>query len=196
MARPNLAGVGPRSCDIVVVGGGIAGVSVAAEVAGAAEVVLVERESQLAYHTTGRSAALYFGSYGHPSTLPLTTASRSWFDDPEFTDAPVLTPRGALTVAFDHTPVPDLLGAQVLGPDDAAELVPALDRDRIAGAAWEPDAADMDVAGIHQAYVRKLRHRGGEVLTDAGVTALERSGLAPARGWIDRLHSQPTGGER
>ncbi|MDX1747668.1 MAG: FAD-dependent oxidoreductase, partial [Halobacteriales archaeon] len=68
-AIPNLAGVDRYTCDIVVVGGGIAGVSVAAELAEAAEVVLVERESQLAYHTTGRSAALYFGSYGHPSTL-------------------------------------------------------------------------------------------------------------------------------
>ena len=164
-----------KTCDAVVIGGGIAGVSVAAELATSMDVVLVEREAQLAYHTTGRSAALYFGSYGHSSTLPLTAASRAWFDDPEFTDAPVLAPRGALTVAFDGAPVPDLLGAEQLGPDEAADLVPVLDRARLTGAAYERGAADMDVAAIHQAFVRKLRHHRGEVRTTAPVTGLERN---------------------
>ena len=165
----------PSESDIVVIGGGIAGVSVAAELATSRNVVLVERESQLAYHTTGRSAALYFGSYGHPSTLPLTRASRAWFDAPEFTDTPVLTPRGALTVAFDNHAIPTLVGAEVLTADEAIELAPTLDRSRIAGAAYEPEAADMDVATIHQAYVRKLRHHGGEIRTNTPVTGLDRT---------------------
>lgn len=164
-----------KTRDAVVIGGGIAGVTVAAELAATMDVVLVERESQLAYHTTGRSAALYFGSYGHHSTRPLTAASRSWFDDPEFADAPVLSPRGALTVAFDGAPIPDLDDTEQLGPEEAADLVPVLDRSRLAGAAYEREAADMDVAAIHQAYVRKLKHHSGEILTAAPVTGLERS---------------------
>lgn len=163
------------ACDIVVIGGGIAGVSAAAELATSMDVVLVERESQLAYHTTGRSAALFFGSYGHPSTLPLTTASRPWLDAPEFTDLPVLSPRGALTVAFDDTPVPSLVGAETLTAEEAIELAPTLDRTRVAGAAYEPEAADMDVAEIHQAFVRKLRHHGGEVRVDSPVTELHHT---------------------
>lgn len=162
------------ACDIVVIGGGIAGVSVAAELATTMDVVLLEREPHLAYHTTGRSAALFFGSYGHPSTLPLTAASRKWFDTPEFTELPVLSPRGALTVAFDDDPMPSLAGAEPLTADEAIELAPTLDRSRVAGAAYEPEAADMDVAGIHQAFVRKLRHHGGEIRVDSPVTSLDR----------------------
>ena len=89
-----------KSADFVVVGGGIAGASVAYELAAHGSVILLEREPQCGYHTTGRSAALFFGSYGHPDTLPLTSGSLEWFDDPPHTDHPVLTPRGAMTVVF------------------------------------------------------------------------------------------------
>ena len=44
--------------DIVVIGGGIAGISAAAHLSEHADVVLVEQEPVLAYHTTGRSASM------------------------------------------------------------------------------------------------------------------------------------------
>ena len=68
--------------DVIVIGGGIAGVSVAAELSESMSVVLLESEPSLAYHTTGRSAALYFGSYGHPDVVQLTRDSRAWFENP------------------------------------------------------------------------------------------------------------------
>ncbi|MDP7382917.1 MAG: FAD-dependent oxidoreductase, partial [Acidimicrobiales bacterium] len=55
-----------RSCEVVVIGGGIAGVSAAARLAEqGASVVLVEAEATLAFHTTGRSAAQYLENYGN-----------------------------------------------------------------------------------------------------------------------------------
>jgi D-arginine dehydrogenase len=158
-------------CDVVVIGGGIAGVSAAAELSNDRSVVLLERERTLAYHTTGRSAALLFGSYGHPDTLPLTQRSLAWFDDPPHVDHPVLTPRGAMTLVFSGE-LPELAGGIPITPDEAAARVPAIRSDLLVGAVWEPDAADMDVASIHQAYVRQVRSNGGTVVTSSRVTTL------------------------
>ena len=160
-----------QRADVVVIGGGIAGVSAAAELSDQLSVVLLEREQTLAYHTTGRSAALFFGSYGHPDTLPLTRESLEWFDDPPHVDHPVLTPRGAITVVFSGA-LPELEGGIPITPQEAVEQVPALRGDLLVGAVWEPDAADMDVAAIHQAYVRRLRSNGGTIATSSEVTAL------------------------
>ena len=164
-------------CEVVVIGGGIAGVSAAAELSHHRSVVLLEREETLAYHTTGRSAALFFGSYGHPDTLPLTRRSLEWFNDPPHVDHPVLTPRGAMTLVFEGE-LPDLEGGIPITPEEAAERVPALHSEMLVGAVWEPDAADMDVAAIHQAYVRQLRSNGGTIVTSSEVTD-----LTPASPW-------------
>jgi D-arginine dehydrogenase len=161
-----------QRADVVVIGGGIAGVSVAAELSANRSVTLLEAESTLAYHTTGRSAALFFGSYGHPDTLPLTRRSQQWFENPP-TDHPVLSPRGAMTVAFSGE-LPELEGGIPISAAEAVDRVPVLDRDQLIGAVWEPDAADMDVAAIHQAYVRQLRSNGGEIVTSGRVTDLGR----------------------
>ena len=64
--------------DYIVIGAGIAGASVAWELAGGARVLLLERESQPGYHTTGRSAALYMATYGTPNICALTRASRAF----------------------------------------------------------------------------------------------------------------------
>jgi D-arginine dehydrogenase len=85
---------------VVVVGGGIAGVSAAYEVAEGHTVTLLERERDLAYHTTGRSAALFTENYGDGTVRPLTTASREFFRTPPpgFAEHPLLSDRGALTI--------------------------------------------------------------------------------------------------
>lgn len=175
--------------DIVVIGGGIAGISAAAELAMAgADVVLLEAEKQLAYHTTGRSAALYFENYGHPTVRALSRASRRYFENPPdgTTDAPILSPRGAMVVApADQV---DLLRQQMeegrthgtdveeLTPSEAQEIVGVLRQDQIALASYEADAADMDVAAIHQSFVRTFRRHDGTIATGSGVAALRREG--------------------
>src|ERR1700733_16276021 len=88
------------ACDFLVCGAGIAGASIAAELAGGASVVVAEREDVAGYHTTGRSAALYVASYGNAAIRALTAASRAFFDASPagFADHPLLTPRGGLHV--------------------------------------------------------------------------------------------------
>ena len=51
-----------RSYDIAVIGAGIAGASVAAELAEYASVLLIEKENDPGYHSTGRSAAMFIPS--------------------------------------------------------------------------------------------------------------------------------------
>jgi D-arginine dehydrogenase len=177
-----------RRADFLVIGGGIAAASVGHWLAPHGQVILLERESQPGYHSTGRSAALFMESYGTPQVRALTLASRAFFDHPPegFTEHPLLSPRGALMVAepgqeaaLDEwwqvlrsvTP-----RAQRLDAAGACALVPVLRPERIAGAVYEPDAADMDVHAIHQGYLKGLRRAGGSIVCDAEVTSLERAG--------------------
>ena len=183
-----------QSADTIVIGAGIAGASVAwqlvQEKAGGegASVLLLERESQPGYHTTGRSAALYMATYGTPNIQALTRASRAFYDapPPEFGADPILSPRGVVYVAG-----PDQLDmlkqayaeAHAISPnvewvEQAALLarLPCLKPEAVAAGMSEPEAADIDVHALHQGYLRGLRQRGGQVLTNAEVTALQRVG--------------------
>ena len=172
--------------DVIVIGGGIAGISAAAEIAASgADVTLLEAESQLAYHTTGRSAALFFENYGHPTVRALSRASRAYFENPPIgtVDSPILSPRGAMVVAppdqvrtlRDQIEEGRRHGTEVLEltAEEACGLVPVLRAEMVAAASYEADAADMDVAAIHQSYVRTFRGCGGTVVTSARVTSLE-----------------------
>ncbi|MBK5266657.1 MAG: FAD-binding oxidoreductase [Acidimicrobiia bacterium] len=160
--------------DVVVIGGGIAGVSAAAYLAQDMDVVLVEAESALAYHATGRSAALYYPGYGHASIHPLSYVSGGFFENPEYSDHPLLSPRGVLTLVFPgQTAMPLSESAQLIDPAAVRRIVSVVN-ETVEGGIWEPDPMDLDVAGLHQAYVRMLRAAGGTIRTAARVTAIER----------------------
>ena len=172
--------------DFLIVGGGMAGASAAYELAAHGSVAVLERESQPGYHSTGRSAALYTQTYGHPVVRALTVASWDFYTNPPegFSEHPLLTPRGVLligradqTAALDR----DFAEGRRLTPSverlDRAQALaraPFLKADYVDGAVWEPEAMDMDVHAIHTGYLRGLKARGGRLVTDAGVEALER----------------------
>lgn len=171
-----------------VIGGGIAGVSAAAHLAPHGTVDLLEKESSLAYHTTGRSAAMLVENYGSDGARPLVKAARPFLEDPPegSVDAPLLSDRAVIWVSPDDTQ--DVLetraheaqarGARcvLLGPDDVLEHVPVMRRRWVAGGLFEPSGAELDVAALHQAFVRIARSHGATILTDAPVTGLEREG--------------------
>src|SRR6478672_6710419 len=174
--------------DALIIGAGIAGASIAYWLAPHARVILLEAESQPGYHSTGRSAALFYESYGPPQVRALTRASRAFLDAPPpgFADHPILSPRGAMMVALHGQG--DLLDAheatvrsvtphaQRLDADAACALVPALRPERVLGAVLEPDAADIDVHLLHQGFLRGLRAAGGVIHCDAYVTAMLHDG--------------------
>ena len=175
-------------CDFLVVGAGMAGASAAYWLAERGRVVVVEQEDVAGYHTTGRSAAMYMESYGGPLTRGLAVASRDFFDEPPsgFAASPLLSPRPVLYVGrTDQTGALDRFydgnrrRVPTLARLDAGEAlgkgVP-LREDYVGGAVLEPAAEEIDVAALHQGYLRGLRARGGTLVTEAQVTALARDG--------------------
>lgn len=174
--------------SVIVIGGGIAGVGAAYALAQTgSKVTLLEAESTLAYHSTGRSAALYFENYGAAANRALTTASRRFFDEPPpgLVDHPLLERRGALwigTAEQDSSLRAHLAESDTsrqpgrwLGPLQACTLVPVLRSDYLIGAVLEPEALDLDVAGLHQAFVRGLRAAGGEIRHTTRAESLTRN---------------------
>lgn len=174
------------AADIVVVGGGIAGASLAAEAAADADVVLLEAEDQPGVHATGRSAAFWSETYGGPGVQPLTSASGPFLRAPptEFSDRGFLARRGAVhlarTAAIQRLDAlqDDFAGSHVklsrLTPAGLAQTIPGL-RPRWANGVAEPRCSDIDVAALHAAYLAMFRKRGGRLLTGARVSRAERS---------------------
>lgn len=173
-----------ETADILVIGGGIAGVGAASALAGDARVIVLEREDGLGRHTTGRSAAMFILNYGGPALRAITAASEPALvePDPAFADGPILSPRGELLVAdAEETAALDAYlagaaGAEEIAPEEAVRLVPILRRDRIARAMWEPGARDIDVDRLLQFYTRKARRGGARIATGAEARGLSRSG--------------------
>ena len=187
MSPSSLATMG---AEIVVIGAGIAGASIAAELAVHHSVLLLERESQPGYHTTGRSAAIYVESYGNAVVRRLTTASRSFFESPPagFADGPLWSRRGNLHIA-DSTALDRLeevweaatraSGTPYRVPRARAQaMVPILRSEAVAGAFVEPDTMDLDVDRIHRGYLRLMKARGGQLACGADVASITRQGAA------------------
>lgn len=177
-----------HTADCIVIGAGIAGAAAGFFLAPHLKVLLVEQEAQPGFHSTGRSAALFMESYGTPQVRALTLASRAFFESPPegFSEHPVLSARGALTVASSGQEAPLHERWAVLQPlsprnrmlaaAEACALTPVLRREKVIGAVYEPDASDMDVHAIHQGFLRGIRRAGGAMLTDAPVSALRHEG--------------------
>ena len=169
--------------DIIVIGAGIAGASVAAHLAETHRVAICEMEDRPGFHTTGRSAAAYEPNYGPPAILALTRASRG-----HFAEHGLLTPRETVFFmpdgqeqAFDKL-MKVQQGMEEIPPGAARAKFPLL-RDGFAKrAVLDPGTADIDVDLLHQAYLKLFRQRGGELRTAHAVTGLEKD----AGGWLAR----------
>lgn len=173
--------------DVAVIGAGMAGASIAAELAPHASVLVLEGEDAPGYHTTGRSAAFWEEAYGGPGVYPLTAASGKWMRTMGF-----LSPRGALNIgrAGDRDKVGafvarfEALGAKVELLDHAGleNRVPGL-RPEWAWGSWEPNCADIDVAGMHAHYLAEGRRAGTVLRLRARAEVAEREGLGWRIGW-------------
>jgi D-arginine dehydrogenase len=163
-----------RDYDVLIVGGGIAGASLGAELAPTRCVLMVEAEDHCGYHSTGRSAAFYLESYGGPAVAPLTRASRTFLDEGGF-----LRQRGAVHLGKGEWPkVPEGVPSNRLRRDEIEALVPGVRPDWDHGL-FEPGCADIDVARLHADYLWAFRRAGGDVRTGSALTKAERS----SEGW-------------
>lgn len=171
--------------DVLVVGGGIAGVSIAYELAEHATVLLAETEPTLAEHTTGRSAAVFAPSYGGPIVRSLTAASADRYREleSELDTPPLLSPRQVVWLATDDEADTHLrdLPVDPITAEQALALCPVLRGVRSAGR--DDSASDIDVMALHQGYARGVRRRGGTISTASPVIALRRDGT----GWLATL---------
>ena len=177
-----------ETCDFLVIGAGMAGASAAYDLSRHGKVVILERESQPGYHTTGRSAALFVETYGNAVIRGINRASRPFLEEPPkgFADAPILTPRGTMFVATEETmgalrseydEVSQLTtSVRLLDAEETHALHPALNRDLIVAGLYSPEDKDIDVAALHWGYLRGARARGASLVGDAELLSLEKQG--------------------
>ncbi len=171
--------------DVAIVGAGIAGASIASEIADDCSVIILEAEDQPGYHSTGRSAAFWTESYGGPQVQPLTTASFDFLHNPppEFSETGFLKIRRAINIGrFDEQHlIEDFVsefsksGVAMIrwNQDEIAAVVPNL-KDGWDRAIYEPDCCDIDVAALHMAYLRNAKRKGVSLSCNAQVEQIVR----------------------
>ncbi len=166
--------------DFIVIGGGIAGTSAGARLAQLGRVVLLEAESGLGYHASGRSAALFEQNYGSVPTIALNKASASHH---QTADGGVLSPRGLLLLGTDATENAyqhDVVAMKLtqMSAAEAKALVPILDDTVITKAAHHGDAWDIDTDRLIQNFARQVRGNG-DIFQNVRVDRVEKT----ANGW-------------
>ena len=183
-ASRKLAGMESTAFDVIVIGAGMAGATVAAHLAPDRRVVLIEAEDAPGYHSTGRSAAMYVLNYGPPDVRVLTGLSRGFFDSPPpgFSDHPLLHRRAAVflarpgEVAEIERMLEEVPGVRGIGIAELTSMVPALKPGYAAAAAIEEDDFDIDVAALHQGFLRHLASCGGVLALRSRAARIERRG--------------------
>lgn len=188
-----------KSWDILIIGGGIAGASLAwrlacdpayepaggpASTKGKRSIALLEAEDHPGRHATGRSAAFFSETYGNETIRALTTASRGFYETPpeDFSQAPLLEPCGALFLAREdqlaslesHYQSTKALAPSIEkhGPEFALSRVPILRPEAVAACVFEPESRAINVGGLLQGYLAGARRSGVDILTRRRVSGL------------------------
>jgi D-arginine dehydrogenase len=205
-----------RTFDIAIIGGGIAGLSLAYFLSPFRSVVVLEQEGALGYHSTGRSAAEFTLRDNAPLVNALARASHDFLMQPPegFADVPLLIERGSVILGTAEKTAlvrarfeaAKALGVAVEWLDEAAMLAraPMLDPAYAAAAYFDPDYWDIEVDALLQAYARHARRNGAQILEGqtfsgarrvAGAWRIETGGdtisagtlVNAAGGWADAV---------
>ena len=183
--------------DFLVIGAGIAGISVASHLAEHASVAVLEQEDQAAYHTTGRSAAMFLEAYGPDEIRILTRASLVEYEGSlqQEASSALLTPKATYNIArsdqmallrkMQQDPIyPE--PPQMLDAKETEARIPLLKPGYATGSFKEPDAREIDVHALLQVYTSRLRRRGGQLVTSAKVVRITRDLHSVADGFVVR----------
>lgn len=181
-------------CDILIIGGGIAGLSAADAIADHRRVIVLERESALGYHSSGRSATFCHFGIGDDAVRAMTRFSLDVFPSYDRPDDGVVISRRwpAMFIATEAmrpgmTALEAIMrpltpGLRSLSAAEAQAIVPILKTgpDHVIGALFDPDARRLDSDALLQHHARSVTHKGGRVIAEAEVTAISRA----SSGWI------------
>lgn len=173
-----------RDPDILVIGGGIAGLSAAAALSRHVQVAVLEAEEQIGYHSSGRSATMLHYALGDRLVRALTLASRPFFDDPpeHFGEVPIGRPMPVLIHARDDErraldeldrEISQFAELERLDSRGVHELCPLLRENARHGIA-DRNGVRLDPHALLQGNLRQLRSNGGELHEGARVASLGR----------------------
>jgi glycine/D-amino acid oxidase-like deaminating enzyme len=164
--------------DVVIVGGGIAGLSLASALAGKCSVALVEAEQTLAYHTSARSARQLIPSYGPPVVQELTLRTLELISGQDAgRPEPVLSPRSFMLIGDDATVREQASGhMQPISHAEAMELCPALVPDSFAAAGLDTGSFACNAPLLLEDHRRRAEAGGVDIITGARVHSAQRLG--------------------
>jgi D-arginine dehydrogenase len=174
--------------DFLIIGSGMAGMSAAYRLSKYGKVIVLEKESLLGYHTTGRSAAFFTENYGNKIIRSITKASRHFLENPPscFKNQELMTKYGgSLFLANKNQSklvdkeleYANSLSANVFEIDkkEALNMVPIIKDDYLDRALHEPDSKVMDVDLIHQGFARGLKENEGQIIFNSEVKKITKS---------------------
>ena len=186
-----------RETEYLIVGGGIAGASVAYHLAPSHRAIILERESHPGYHSTGRSAAVFTEIYGNEVIRALSVASGDFYRDPPagFSDVALWSHRPLVMIGRDdqkaqvetlHSQAVKLVpNLRILERDDMLRMAPILNEDYVRYGLLEPNSCDLDVNAIHMGFLRGARAQGAELVVNAEVQELTKT----SSGWLAKTRA-------
>ncbi len=173
--------------DFLIIGSGMAGMSAAFRLSKHGKVIVLEKESMLGYHTTGRSAAFFTENYGNNIIRSITKASRYFLENPPscFKNDQLMTQYGgSLFIANKNQSnlvdkeleYAKSVSANVFEIDkkEVMNMVPIIKEKYLDRALHEPDSKVMDVDLIHQGYARGLKDNDGKIIFNSEVSSISK----------------------
>ena len=180
-----------KKFDIIVLGSGIAGISIASELSEYLNVCVLEKEGLISYHSTGRSLAFYLESYGNEVIRQLTSASKDFFYNRIDTTSKniLIKKRGVIHIAnkFQTIKLKNLYKTltknnenfKILNKLQTMELLPCLNDEYVDSSIYDSEASDIDVNAVYNIYLKNLTKNNGKVITDIKITEF----LHQVHGW-------------
>jgi glycine/D-amino acid oxidase-like deaminating enzyme len=164
--------------DVLIVGGGIAGLSLASALAGSCTVALVEAEQELAYHTSSRSARNLIPSYGPAVVQELTVRTLELMAARDAKlPAPVLSPRSFMLIGTEETVRTESSGhMRPISHAEALDLCPALVPESFSAAGLDTGSFGCNAPLLLADHKLRAEAAGADIITGARVHSAQRLG--------------------